>query len=390
MLTRNEHQTRTGTARTGPYPAKGNAVTTASAFTLTAREMGSCRPYWDRLGHPLGTAVTYQEALRLAGLDWGITTSGQSPTITTPITVDTTGATIPSDAVEQVTASIPDRTLVMRADTNVVLGLVGARYTPVDNATAFAITAALAETGARWVSGGALDYGRTCFMLMQPQGSAITITDRDRNTDTIDVMVQIRAGHGGHESMTYAMRGTRRTTSAQVAVHLAHEFPGLDPAISVRHTASANHRVTQANALLARSARYVTGFKQAARRLIDTPLTRTDLLAITEQVWAKPEKETDPTVVALNAAAVTAANHRHELRMERWTARRNQLLALFDQETFAANTAYAAFMAISEYLEWHQTARAADVNERIARRAFNDESLAVRSRVLRKLITYRP
>lgn len=346
-------------------------MTTSLAFTSTDTAVDTDHrvAFWERIGASLAEAGSYDEALETAGLDWGLTITEPSP-----------GFTIDFGA-GPVEATVPDRRFLLRSDTHTVLGVVGSRYTPVTNRDVFAVTELLANAGATWVAGGARDHGRTCFMLMRPPASTLTVRDKHGNTDRINVDVQIRTGHGGTESLSYEIRATRTVTSTSVSVSTS-SFPGMDPAILVRHTASAPDRVHDAKQILARAARYVQGFGQIATKLVSTPVGTAQLLKLADQLWPKPSVH---GARALNAEAAEAAQKRLARRMKRWEDRRDLLTQKFRDQRFAPLTAYAAFNTVADYLEWGAPARG-DRSEAAARRAFDDAARAHRSRALSVLL----
>ena len=94
---------------------------------LTVREDGTVEmfstgqePVWHRLGQRTETAVTSAAAIRMAGLDWSV---DERPLAT----VDT------DDNLESITS----HKAIVRCDNHAVLGVVGTRYTPLQNDEAF-------------------------------------------------------------------------------------------------------------------------------------------------------------------------------------------------------------------------------------------------------------
>lgn len=349
-------------------------MTTALAHQPAAPATPSARrSFWVTLGTDLTGADSYDQALAAAHLDWTTTLTDADPALTVPIDGNLIAATA------------PDRRLLIRSDTSAVLGMVGSRYTPVDNRDVFAVTELLAEHGATWVAGGPRDHGRTCFMLMRPADSTITVVDRTGNTDSIHCDALVRTGHGGTESLSYEIRATRKITSTSVAIMASsNSFPGMDPAIQVRHTASAPDRVSDAQQILSRTSRYMTGFARIAQKLVATPVGSQQLLAVVDGLWPRPKRNSD--VHPINADAAASAAKAHTRRMQKWEDRRGRILGAFQREKFAAGTAYAAFITIADYLEWGVPTRGEERSVAVAKRAFADTARSLRSRALSQLL----
>lgn len=327
------------------------------------------RHYWETLGNDLAGAMSYDEALTVAGLDWGLLMTEMSPKA---------ALALDGDLVNAVAA---DRRFVLRDDTNLILGMVGSIYTPVDNRSAFSVTQHLHRMGAAWIAGGETDSGRTAFMLMRPLGSVVTVTDKQGRTDKINVDVQIGTGHGGTGSLTYEIRATRAVQATSLAVS-SSSFPGLDPSITVRHTSSAPDRVKDAKTIMTRSARYVLGFTQIAQKLVATPVGRSEVLRVVDAMFPRPKRD---LVDAADEIGVLRADRLAAARVKRWTARREEIIARFQAQVFAPGTAYAAFVSIAEYLEWGAPCKG-DRAVAAAKRAFLDKSRDLRSKALSVLL----
>lgn len=350
------------------------------------------RPYWAVLGADLGAVTSYSEALTEASLNWGLRTTQLDPSLIVHLEPETPSDEHPDSGegggLTAAAVTAPGRRLLIRDDTNVVLGMVGSRSQPVSNTDIFAVTDVLADRGARWVAGGAVDHGRTCFMLMRPRHSAITVTDAAGNTEQILVDVQIRTGHGGSESLSYELRATRSVRNTSIAVRAnSSMFPGVDPVIRVRHTASASTRMQDAAAMIATAARYTDGFAKVARQLIATPMSAYQFGQVLDMLWPKPRPKVygdfEDHIVPAARAKDDAA---YERRIRNWAARRGAVIALFDNEPFAANSAYDAFVSVAHYLEWGRAARGRTMQQAAADRAFNDVARDDRSRLLSVLL----
>ena len=202
-------------------------TTTGTAAVLTAG-----LPPWHGLGQNVAEAVNSQEAIRLAGLDWSVQ---QWPV----------AACAPDDG-----GIIGTRDFVanVRTDTRSVLGIVGRRYRPFQNAEAFQFADAIVGEGlAKYETAGALRGGKRVWMLLklpdelragpedalQPyllifntfDGSsclrAVLTTVRVVCQNTLSLALRSTRGEG----MTIRHRGDlhRRVEDARLTLGLAHQ-----------------------------------------------------------------------------------------------------------------------------------------------------------------------
>lgn len=98
-------------------------------------------PFDAQIGTDISGATDVSDALRIAGLDWGLIDM-PSPTL----------AVFGEDGITNVT--MPDRRLIVRDDTNVVLSTVGSRYVPLSNAEVYAVADHARNLGARFSAAG--------------------------------------------------------------------------------------------------------------------------------------------------------------------------------------------------------------------------------------------
>jgi len=121
-------------------------TTTGTAAVFTAGT-----PPWHGLGRNVGEAVTSQQAIELAGLDWKVV---QWPI--SAVSPDGWGTVAAKDHVANV-----------RADTKSVLGIVGRKYQPFQNGEAFQFADAVVGEGlAKYETAGALRGGKRVWMLL--------------------------------------------------------------------------------------------------------------------------------------------------------------------------------------------------------------------------------
>ena len=89
------------------------------------------------LGTDIRGCDSLSDALRTSGLDWGI----KEHTADSITLMGDDGLT---------STSIPNRKLLLRSDNHITLGVVGQRYQPVDNASAFGMADVAHRLGAQF------------------------------------------------------------------------------------------------------------------------------------------------------------------------------------------------------------------------------------------------
>lgn len=278
-----------------------------------------------RLGVDLSDVTDVETAMVRADLNWGLD-------IMPADNLDVGGP----DG-EKFATSIPGMRLVMRDDTHTVLGVVGNRYEPVDNKSVFSLSQYFLAQGATFKEGGSLDHGRRCFMRFDLPDTSVSLLN---GKDLVTFGVVIKASHDGTGNVSAALEGTRLIC----ANGMTAKMQGLPHIFTVRHTANAQTRMAEAEAILSGAALYARGFAAAAQHMLDTPMSKEEFTVFADELFPQPDAE--------SKRATTI-----------WENRRANLLNLF---RFAATneagrgTAWAGYNALTEFLDWESPIRSTD------------------------------
>lgn len=216
----------------------------------------------------------------------------------------------------------------VRTDTGDALGIVGAKYTPIQNREGFEFLQSLvADTDVVWESAGALRGGRKVFISIRlPE--TVTV-DADGIGDEIVPFVAVINSHDGHSPFQCVVTPWRPVcaNTERFAVRDAHSR------WTVRHTASAKDRITEARRTLGLSVRYYERWAAEETALARTDLALSEFHQLIAELWPVDD---DPTPRALTNAAL----------------RTDHLTGLFETETArVGRTAYAAERAVTDYLD---------------------------------------
>lgn len=103
---------------------------------------------WHKLGTPVTEALTVEQAIQLAGLDWSVSVQNIPP-------IEVNGQTIRIDT-----------KLIMRDDNGTKLGEVGPDYKPLQNAESFKFFNPFVQSGeATFETAGSLQFGKRIWIL---------------------------------------------------------------------------------------------------------------------------------------------------------------------------------------------------------------------------------
>lgn len=203
-----------------------------------------CEP-WHGLGTKFDRAMTSDEALKLASLDFEVEKQQL-------YLADGTKA--------------PGAYATIASDTKAYLGCVGERYTPLQNREAFAAMDALVgEAGLRYKTAGAIGNGERVWMLAYFPENVVEIV----KGDPIEMYFLLSNSHDG----TSSCEG--RSTSVTVVCQntLAMAVNGAKPAIKLRHTRSVAERAKIAMSIMADHYKHQQDWVQAMQYLAKHPIT---------------------------------------------------------------------------------------------------------------------
>ncbi|KAA1242784.1 DUF945 domain-containing protein [Mycobacterium simiae] len=292
--------------------------------------------HWHRLGQSVGHAMTAREALDAAHLaGWNVRKMAlQVPR--QPV-VDDTGVTAPAPL------AVPDHFATVRTNPVTggldVLGVVGSKYEPVQNEASCALLDALVdESGARFETAGALRGGRETFMTMKLP-TAIVFDGRDGAADRTELYLAALNSHDGSSRFTFLVTPIRIVCANTQSAALREAKASW----GIRHTGGARAAIQQARDALKLTWRYVEAFETEAAALYARPMDTDEV-----RTFADALLEVD------SATSAATARHRRERAagiVTLWTS----------SPTIApiAGTRWAAYNAVTEYLDHHVPVRGA-------------------------------
>lgn len=274
-------------------------------------------PAWHVLGQIIPGGISdIEEVLRLGGIGFGVerrevrysfmTETEERPTLRTA----------------------PGQYVTVRTDTGDALGVVGSKYTPIQNRDLFTFLEDLVnESGVIWESAGSLRSGRRVFVSMRLPKS-VTIDAAGINDEIVPFVVMLNShdGNSPAQALVTPWRPVCANTE-RLAVRDAHTR------WTVRHTSGALDRIAEARRTLGLTVAYYEEWAAEETMLAQTSILLDDVRKVIDDLWPVEE---DATLRTRNAA----------------DRRREVLMAMYENEAdYLGRTAYAAERAVTAYLD---------------------------------------
>jgi len=272
---------------------------------------------WHKLGQRTPNAVSWQEAMTLAGLDWAVVKQNL---------YDGNGKALAAFG-------------IFRKDDNEFLGAVGERYTPIQNVQAFQFVDALLESadGSHYDSAGALGSGERIWTAAKVPFDFETVPG-----DALQTYLMFTTSHDGSGSATAKLTTVRVVcqNTLSSALSQAGEF------VRVKHTKNAADRMRSAADAMRGVGQSVSELKEKLRRLADVRVTRESISAILDRLFPKPKDEKTSTTRRENILSeVLQCYERND---------GNKIPGI-------RGTAYNLLNAVTEYTDHYRTARGGNI-----------------------------
>jgi len=211
------------------------------------------QPPWHRLGVTVSEAQTSEEAIKLAGLNWGVE---QWPIVARH---------------QGVERAVTGRVANVRADTGAVLGVVGHSYRVFQNQSAFDFFDAIVqERLAIFETAGALKNGRHVWMLAR-----LPKTLRVAGEDEIRPYILLTNSHDGSRALR--MIPTTIRVVCQNTLSLAIRRAAATEGLTVYHSENLEQRVAEARTKLGVITTRIDEFEEQVQALARRSMSGTAL-----------------------------------------------------------------------------------------------------------------
>jgi phage/plasmid-like protein (TIGR03299 family) len=214
-----------------------------------------------------------------------------------------------------------------------ILATVGKRYTAFQNEDLFAFGDALLD-GGRWETAGSIKNGRVVFgslaldheIVLDPTGVA----------DKINTYIMVTSSHDGSLSIQ------AHNTNVRVVCQNTHTIAlkGSKQSYKIRHTQTVDGRIAQAREALGIAHKYNEAFEAEAKALYEKSINDKVWTDILKAAYPKPEVDTKGSFV-------------------KWDNKISELETIYRGDTnfMIADTAWGAYNALTERLDWYRNPR---------------------------------
>ena len=214
-----------------------------------------------------------------------------------------------------------------------VLSTVGERYHVLQNEELFDFGDALLD-GGRWETAGSIKQGRVVFGSLALERE--TVLDPNGVADVVKSYLLVHTSHDGSTAVQASITPVR--VVCQNTLNMA--LSGTKQSFKIRHTQTVGGKVQAAREALALANTYLDAFDKEAQTLIAKEITKAKFDAIVEAVYPRPDKDAK--------GAVKKWENKVDTITEIWTS---------DTTNMIAGTAWGAFNAMTERLDWFRKGR---------------------------------
>jgi phage/plasmid-like protein (TIGR03299 family) len=284
------------------------------------------QPAWHNLGTVFENEVNTAEMLKLAHLDnWNVRLEDVA---------------LPDGFESDKNYSFVTRTNPFDTAKNDVLGVVGERYVPLQNEDLFSFGDNLLDGGGRWETAGSIKGGRQVFGSIALR-EGITL-DPNGRADKIDNYLLINTSHDGSIAIQASITPVRVVCANTLNLALS-SFKGKNSAkqsFKIRHTSTAEGKIAVAREALGLAHKYIDEFSLMANAMIEKEITDKQFMDILALAYPAPEKD------------AKGSFKKHDSKIDLL-----QSIYVGDFNNTIAGTAWGAYNALTERLDWHRTAR---------------------------------
>jgi phage/plasmid-like protein (TIGR03299 family) len=221
---------------------------------------------WHGLGQVVEKAMTAEEAINLANLDYEVYKTTVHPLV---------------DGMPNNGEAIEDKFAVMRKDNNAYLGMVGSRYEIVQNKDAFTFFDAIIDSGeAIFETAGALGKGERIFVTAKlPEDMLV-------GGEVCNKYIILTNSHNGTSSIIAGLTSVRVVCNNTLQAALGD----LSNKVSIQHRAGAKDRLAEAHKVMNIASAYMNEVEDIFNRMVDKKVDDGQLKKYIMEVMKTEEK----------------------------------------------------------------------------------------------------
>ena len=250
-----------------------------------------------------------------------------------------------------------------------VLGIVGERYVPLQNEELFAFGDNILDGGGRWETAGSIRGGRVVFGSLALERE--TILDPSGVADKVKTYLLINTSHDGSIAIQASITPVRVVCANTLNLALGSKRGknAIKQSFKIRHTQSAEGKIAIAREALGLANKYMDEFDKLAHAMIQKEITAQQFNEIILAAYPKPDKDTKGAI-------------------KKWTNKVDVINDIYTGEFngMIANTAWGAFNALTERLDWHRNARGGSNESLLAAASGFDATITAEKNRLLKVV----
>ena len=247
-----------------------------------------------------------------------------------------------------------------------VLGIVGQRYHVLQNEELFSFGDNILDGGGRWETAGSIRGGRVVFGSLALERE--TVLDPTGVADKVKTYLLINTSHDGSIAIQASITPVRVVcaNTLNLALGAKRGKNAIKQSFKIRHTQTAEGKIAVARETLGLANKYMDAFDVMAKAMIEKEITAQQFNEIILAAYPKPDKDTK--------GAIKKWENKVDVINDIYTGEFNGMIA---------NTAWGAFNALTERLDWHRASRGGN-NESIlaAASGFDATITAEKNRLL--------
>ena len=223
-----------------------------------------------------------------------------------------------------------------------ILGIVGERYVPLQNEDLFSFGDNILDGGGRWETAGSIKGGRVVFGSLALERE--TVLDPSGVADKVKTYLLINTSHDGSIAIQASITPVRVVCANTLNLALGgvgrKKNKGIKQSFKIRHTQTAEGKIQIARETLGLANAYMDEFDIMAKAMIEKEVNAKQFNDILLAAYAKPEKD--------SKGALKKWENKIDTINDIYTGEFNGMIA---------GSAWGAFNALTERLDWYRTAR---------------------------------
>jgi phage/plasmid-like protein (TIGR03299 family) len=223
-----------------------------------------------------------------------------------------------------------------------ILGIVGERYVPLQNEDLFSFGDNILDGGGRWETAGSIKGGRVVFGSLALERE--TVLDPSGVADKVKTYLLINTSHDGSIAIQASITPVRVVCANTLNLALGgvgrKKNKGIKQSFKIRHTQTAEGKIQIARETLGLANAYMDEFDIMAKAMIEKEVNAKQFNDIVLAAYAKPEKDAK--------GAIKKWENKIDTINDIYTGEFNGMIA---------GTAWGAFNALTERLDWYRSAR---------------------------------